>query len=80
MGSRVADAPVRSTVVAVNNDSRGVDLPIIMASVVGLCTDKNEGQLERQKVLMGWKAMIVPFVPSKISGRWSMFGGRDTDG
>lgn len=37
MGSRAADAPVRSTAVAVNTDSREVDLAIMMMEVVQAC-------------------------------------------
>jgi hypothetical protein len=34
MGSRAADAPERSTADAVNNDKRGVDLPIMVIELV----------------------------------------------
>ncbi len=39
IGSRAADAPERSTNIAVNNNKRGVDLPVIVASVVRLCAE-----------------------------------------
>ena len=56
IGSRVADAPERRTAEAVNNDKRGVDLPIIiiiviiiiLASDVEMWAEANERQLERQ--------------------------------
>ena len=34
IGSRVADAPERRTAEAVNNDKRGVDLPIIIIVII----------------------------------------------
>jgi hypothetical protein len=41
MGSRVADAPVKSTAVAVNKDSREEDLPIMVDGMwVQVCAER----------------------------------------
>jgi hypothetical protein len=45
IGSRAADAPESRTAEAVNNDKRGVDLPIILASDVQMWAEANERQL-----------------------------------
>jgi hypothetical protein len=44
MGSRVADAPERSTADAVNNDKREVDLPIMVIELVQAKRAQNERQ------------------------------------
>lgn len=54
IGSRAADTPERRTAEAVNNDKRGVDLPIILASDVKMWAEAtSDNWNDSQKFMVG---------------------------